>query len=63
MTRKDYSEPILNVREDISKTTDLAAMVTWVLFASRRRLQGYGAAADRNQARLLRDSIELSFYA
>jgi len=29
-----------------------------VLFASRRQLRGYGAAADQDQARLLRDSID-----
>jgi phage terminase large subunit-like protein len=40
-----------------SKTWDLACMVGWILFASRRRLSGYGAAADRDQARLLRDSV------
>jgi hypothetical protein len=28
------------------------------LFASRRKLTGYGAAADRDQARLLRDAID-----
>lgn len=40
-----------------SKTADLAAMVTWVLFASPRRLAGLAAAADREQAKLLRDAI------
>jgi phage terminase large subunit-like protein len=40
-----------------SKTADLAIACSWALFASRRRLSGYGAAADRDQARLLRDSI------
>lgn len=41
-----------------SKTSDLAAMVSWVLFASRRAVRGVAAAADRDQARLLRDAIE-----
>jgi phage terminase large subunit-like protein len=40
-----------------SKTLDLAVMATWALFASRRQLKGYGAAADQDQARLLRDAI------
>jgi len=40
-----------------SKTLDLAVMSTWALFASRRRLSGYAAAADKDQARLLRDSV------
>jgi len=41
-----------------SKTLDLAVMATWALFASRRQLRGYGAAADQDQARLLRDAID-----
>ncbi|MGE0760612.1 MAG: terminase large subunit [Pirellulaceae bacterium] len=40
-----------------SKTADLAVMVTWALFASRRQLAGVAAAADKDQARLLRDAI------
>ncbi|MGE3408719.1 MAG: terminase large subunit [Pirellulales bacterium] len=40
-----------------SKTGDIAAMVTWALFASRRQLAGVAAAADSDQARLLRDAI------
>ena len=32
-----------------SKTLDLAVMATWALFASRRQLRGYGAAADQDQ--------------
>lgn len=41
-----------------SKTSDLAVMVTWVLFASSRRLTGVAAAADKDQAKLLRDAVE-----
>jgi hypothetical protein len=41
-----------------SKTADLAVMSTWALFASRRRLMGYAAAADTDQAKLLRDAID-----
>lgn len=40
-----------------SKTTDLAVMVSWALFASRRRIVGNAVAADRDQARLLRAAI------
>jgi phage terminase large subunit-like protein len=41
-----------------SKTLDLAVMATWCLFASRRQLKGYGAAADQDQAKLLRDAVD-----
>lgn len=40
-----------------SKTSDLAVMVTWVLFAAKRQLAGVAAAADRDQGRLLRDAV------
>jgi hypothetical protein len=40
-----------------SKTSDLAVMVAWALFASSRRLSGVLAAADRDQAKLLRDAV------
>lgn len=39
-----------------SKTTDLAAMVLWILFASKLPLSGVAAAGDQDQSRLLRDS-------
>lgn len=46
-----------------SKTGDLAVMVSWTLFASRRPLSGIGAAGDQEQARLLRDAIgRLCYY-
>ena len=41
-----------------SKTGDLAAMVAWVLFASRGRIVGNAIAADREQARLLRSAVQ-----
>jgi phage terminase large subunit-like protein len=40
-----------------SKSSDLAVMSAWALFASRRRLSGIAAAGDLEQARILRDSI------
>lgn len=40
-----------------SKTTDLAILVCWSLFACRRRLAGVAAAADAEQAGLLRDAV------
>lgn len=40
-----------------SKSGDLAVMLSWVLFASRRQLAGVAAAADKDQARLLRDAV------
>ena len=40
-----------------SKTTDLAVMVCWVLTFSTRPLKGYAFAADKDQARLLKDAV------
>lgn len=45
-----------------SKTADLAVMVSWALFASRRVLSGIAAAGDQDQARLLRDAIGRLLY-
>lgn len=41
-----------------SKTSDIAVMVSWVLFAARRPVRGIVAAADRDQAGLLRQAVE-----
>ncbi len=41
-----------------AKTHDIAATALWVLFASRRAVSGIVAAADADQARLLRDSVD-----
>jgi len=41
-----------------SKTTDLAVMTSWALFAARRQISGIAVAADKEQAALLRDAIE-----
>ena len=40
-----------------SKTSDIAAVALWLLFASRRKLSGVAAAADKDQAALLRSAI------
>lgn len=40
-----------------SKTSDEATMIAWALFASRRPLVGYAAAADRDQAGLLGNAL------
>lgn len=40
-----------------SKTTDIAASVAWALFSSPRRITGVCAAADGEQAGLIRDAI------
>jgi hypothetical protein len=40
-----------------SKTSDLAVQCAWVLAYSRRHVSGVAAAADKDQARLLRDAI------
>lgn len=41
-----------------SKTTDLAVMACWALAFATRPLKGYAYAADRDQARLLRDAMQ-----
>ena len=41
-----------------SKTADLAAMATWALLSSQRQLLGLAAAADKDQAKFLRDAID-----
>ena len=42
-----------------SKSADLAVMASWALFASKRKIRMYGAAADLDQAKLLRDAVDL----
>lgn len=41
-----------------SKTTDIAAQLTWALSQSPRKVAGYWAAADKDQAKLGRDAID-----
>lgn len=41
-----------------SKTSDQAVSASWLLFASRRKLNGIAAAADKDQAALLLNSID-----
>lgn len=41
-----------------SKTGDLATMAAWILTYSQRKVSGVAAAADKDQARLLRNGIE-----
>jgi hypothetical protein len=55
---KVYNEAYLERPKGHSKTTDEAAMVLWALYASKRKIAGYGAASDKDQARLLRDAID-----
>lgn len=40
-----------------SKTQDLAVMLAWLLIAAKRSISAVAAAADRDQAALLRDAI------
>jgi hypothetical protein len=40
-----------------SKTTDLAVTVCWALAFAARPIRGYAYAADKDQARLLRDAV------
>jgi phage terminase large subunit-like protein len=57
-TNTIYRRAYLERPRGHAKTSDLAVMVGWVLFASQRRVSGVCAAADRDQAKLLRDAIE-----
>lgn len=41
-----------------SKTSDIAAAVSWALFSSPKKLAGIIAAADQDQARLIRDAVD-----
>lgn len=41
-----------------SKTTDMATMVAWALYACPRRIKGVAGAADKDQAGLLKEAIE-----
>lgn len=41
-----------------SKTSDLAASICWALFASKRTIRGIAAAADKDQAALLKTAIQ-----
>lgn len=41
-----------------SKTTDQAMMVSWALFAAKRKITGVVGAASKDQAKLLRDAID-----
>ncbi len=42
-----------------SKTSDIAVQVAWALFASRRKVKGVVAAVDKDQARLVKDAVDL----
>ena len=55
---KVYRRAYLERGRGSSKTSDLAAMLAYALFASAKRITGVCAAADRDQAKLLRDAIE-----
>lgn len=55
--RPTFNRAYLERPRGHSKTTDLAVMVAWALFAARRQLFGVAAAADKDQARLLRDAV------
>jgi phage terminase large subunit-like protein len=41
-----------------SKTSDIAVAVSWLLFASRRKLKGVVGSGDKDQARLVRDAVD-----
>lgn len=41
-----------------SKTTDIAVQVCWAIFAAKDKINGVAVAADKDQARLIRDAID-----
>jgi hypothetical protein len=41
-----------------SKTYDMAVQLAWILLCARQRVHGLAAAADREQAGLIQESIE-----
>src|SRR5262249_29615734 len=53
-----YSRGYLERPRGHSKTHDIAVMAVWALAFSPRRLAGYAAAADRDQARLIALAVE-----
>ena len=42
-----------------SKTTDLAVMVVWAMAFATRPIKGYAFAADQDQAKLLKNAVEV----
>ena len=48
----------MNAAAATRKTTDLAVTAVWALAFATRPLRGYCYAADKDQARLLRDAME-----
>lgn len=53
-----YTRAYLERSRGSSKTSDLATQLSYILFASKRKVIGVAAAADADQARLLRDAID-----
>lgn len=53
-----YSRAYLERGRGHSKTTDIAVSTNWVLLAAKRKLSGIVAAADKEQAGLIRDAID-----
>lgn len=41
-----------------SKTTDMAVQVAWILLVATRQISGLAAAADLEQARLIKDAVQ-----
>ncbi len=58
VTEEVISRAYLERPRGHSKTNDLAVMITWAVFAAKRRVIGTGTAADREQARLLRGAVQ-----
>ena len=57
-TRPERMRAYLERARGHSKTSDLAVMGSWAIAFAPRLVQGYASAADRDQARLLRNAIQ-----
>lgn len=54
----DYRRAWLERPRGHSKTADIAASISWATLASPRKLSGVVAAADKEQAGLIRDAVD-----
>lgn len=57
-TRRRFYRAYLERPRGHSKTTDTAVYLSWALSQAPRKIVGYWAASDRDQARLGRDAID-----
>ena len=60
--QKSLPDPVLRAYlerpKGHSKTTDIAVMAGWALFAAKHKIVGVVAAASKDQAKLIRDAVD-----